>query len=179
MTAPYRTFIGHDVSRNARKLLNSLGFAVYVKSYSRGKHMLPDSAIYVEGEDVWKINTETSRDRDYIHEYVSLPCGCRLFVGYDFYSGRGGTLYVSSPCAEHTRYCDKGGPEGCYSCDHKQYCVSPLRTDAILFVFTPVASFGSSIIAVYSMLPAWLCDVKCAAFSSVEIVSSEQSTAAR
>jgi len=134
MGISYRTFIGHAVSNNARKLLNSLGFAVYVKSYDRGKHMLPDVAIYVEGDDVWKIDSEVDRDWDYMHEYIKLPCGCRLFAGYDLYRGKGGTLYVTQPCRQHTIYCDNAGPEGCYRCENKQYCVSPERTDAVLLM---------------------------------------------
>jgi len=129
MVVKYLTLIGHDISNNAKKLLNSLGFTVYVATYSRGKHMLPDVAIYIEGDDIWGIEKEIHRDRDYIHEYIGLPCGCRLFVGYDFYRGRGGTLYVVKPCSQHTTFCDVYGPEGCYGCRRKPYCVNPERTD--------------------------------------------------
>jgi len=111
-----------QLSENAERLLldNGIDYIIQPLGYTKTIVGALSSKELIFRDE--RVEIEESWDNDYYHWYITLPCGCVLFVGFDYRSGSGGTLYVKRPCEKHIELCENRGSIFCPCRAFKDIC---------------------------------------------------------
>jgi hypothetical protein len=97
-------YLGSEAEPRVLKLWQDLGIKQVEVKESEGKHPLTGIGgghIVLEVPNHIELESKTYTDFDHISQTIKYPCGCVTYVCYDYYTGRGGKIILSSSCGKH------------------------------------------------------------------------------
>jgi hypothetical protein len=97
-------YLGRTADARVLQLWQDLGIKVEVVKESEGKHPLSGIGgghIVLNVPNHIELESKTYSDYDHISQTVRYPCGCVTWVSYDYCTGRGGKIILTSSCGKH------------------------------------------------------------------------------